>query len=169
LDPTTPLPLKECRVVQQRPHRSKELYFGAIGYVAQPKTDKRGEYFLRADVSESRLGVRQILVRTEAVRDYFYFANRRRTGCEEGTLYDLLDAAHSASPADLRLAWKVRSLELETAKNRDLMRAIERAFNLLANPDLRSCYDSLLPGRRCAGRVSVWRVRLHRGGWRIVG
>jgi hypothetical protein len=24
------------------------------------------------------------------------------------------------------------------------MRAIERAFNLLANPDLRSCYDSLL-------------------------
>jgi hypothetical protein len=77
LDPTTPLPLKECRVVQQRPHRSKELYFGAIGYVAQPKTDKRGEYFLRADVSESRLGVRQILVRTEAVREYFYFANRR--------------------------------------------------------------------------------------------
>jgi hypothetical protein len=56
------------------------------GYESGPAVIKRGEYFLRAEVSESRLGVRQILVRTEAVRDYFYFANRRRTGCEEGTL-----------------------------------------------------------------------------------
>jgi hypothetical protein len=123
----------------------KELYFGSIGYVAQPKTDKRGEYFLRAEVSESRLGLKQIHARNEAVRDYFYFSNRRRPGCEEETLYDLLGAAHSASPTDLRLAWKVRLLEWEKAnRNRDRSRAIERAFNLLANPDLRSCYDSLL-------------------------
>jgi curved DNA-binding protein CbpA len=78
-------------------------------------------------------------------RDYFYFANRRRPGCEEETLYDLLGVPHSASPTDLRLAGKVRSLELETAhQNRYPLRAIEPAFNLLANPDLRSCYDSLL-------------------------
>jgi hypothetical protein len=55
-DLTAPLPLKECRLILRRPQRSKELYFGSIGYVAQPKADKRGEYFLRADVSESRLG-----------------------------------------------------------------------------------------------------------------
>jgi hypothetical protein len=60
-------------------------------------------------------------------------------------LYDLLGATHSASSTDLRLAWKVQSLELETARpNRDLSRTIERAFNLLANPELRSCYDILL-------------------------
>jgi len=144
-DPTAPLPLKECRLVQQRPQRSKELYFGSIGYAAQPKTDKRADYFVRAEVPESRLGLKQIHLRNEAVRDYFYFANRRRSGCEEETLYDLLGTAHSASPTDLRLAWKVRLLELETAhQKRDLLRAIERAFNLLAHPDLRSCYDSLL-------------------------
>ncbi len=144
-DTTAPLPVKECRVMQPRSHRSQELYFGSIGYAAQPKADKRSEYFVRAEVSESRLGVRQIHLRNEAVRDYFYFANRRRPGYEEETLYDLLRAAHSASPTDLRLAWKVRLLELETThQNRDLLRAIERAFNLLANPDLRSCYDSLL-------------------------
>ena len=54
-DPTAPLPLKEWRVVQQQLHRRKELYFCAIGYVAQPKTDKRGEYFLRAEVSSIRI------------------------------------------------------------------------------------------------------------------
>jgi hypothetical protein len=143
--PTAPLPLKECRLVQQRPQRSKELYFGLIGYAAQPKADKRADYFVRAEVPESRLGLKQIHLRNEAVRDYFYFANQRRRGCEEETLYDLLGTAHSASPTELRLAWKVRLLELETAhQNRDLLRAIERAFNLLAHPELRSCYNSLL-------------------------
>ncbi|HLH29779.1 MAG TPA: hypothetical protein VKY31_01160 [Terriglobia bacterium] len=143
--PTAPLPLKECRLIQQRAQRHKELYFGSIGYAAQPKADKRGEYYVRAEVPESRLGPTQIHLRNEAVRDYFYFANRRRPGCEEETLYDLLGTAHSASPTDLRLAWKVRSLELETGhQSRDRLRWIERAFNLLAHPDLRSCYDSLL-------------------------
>src|SRR5215813_4869797 len=77
-DPTAPLPLMECRVIQPRPQRSNELYFGSIGYAAQPKADKRGEYFVRAEVPESQLGLKQIHVRNEAVRDYFYFANRRR-------------------------------------------------------------------------------------------
>ena len=135
-DPRSPLPLKECRVIQHRAQRPNELYFGSIGYAAQPKADKRGEYYVRAEVPESRLGLKQIHLRNEAVRDYFYFANRRRPGCEEETLYDLLGTAHSASPTDLRLAWKVRLLELETDhQTRDLLRSIERAFNLLAHPD----------------------------------
>ena len=82
-DPTAPLPLKECRVMQHRSQRSNELYFGSIGYAAQPKADKRGQYFVRADVPESRLGLKQVHLRNEAVRDYFYFANRRRPGFEK--------------------------------------------------------------------------------------
>src|SRR5690348_5803848 len=58
--PTAPLPLREARVVQQRSQRSTELYLGSIGYASQPKTDKRGEYFLQAEVTESRLGLKQI-------------------------------------------------------------------------------------------------------------
>jgi len=57
----------------------------------------------------------------------------------------LLRVARSASATDLRLAWKLRLLELGTANgSRDQLQAIERAFNLVANPNLRSCYDSLL-------------------------
>ena len=38
--------------------KARQLYFGRIGYVAQPKADKRGEYFVRAEVLESALGIR---------------------------------------------------------------------------------------------------------------
>src|SRR5215831_736260 len=144
-DPAETDPGKEIRVLQRQPGGAKELYFATIGYVAQPKPDKRGEFFVRADVPESRLGVKQIHVRNEAMRDYFYFSNRRRAGCKEETLYDLLRVARSASATDLRLVWKLRLLELGTANgSRDQLQAIERAFNLVANPNLRSCYDSLL-------------------------
>ncbi len=49
------------------------------------------------------------------------------------------------SPEELRLAFKLRTLELSTAHapTSDL-RALERAFNVLARPELRACYDALL-------------------------
>ena len=48
-------------------------------------------------------------------------------------------------PSDLRLAFKVRMLELQAERaRREQLQAVERAFNLLANPELRSCYQALL-------------------------
>ncbi|MCC6860233.1 MAG: hypothetical protein IT158_16820, partial [Bryobacterales bacterium] len=144
-DPTAVDPLRELRVVQSTSARPRELYFVAIGYVTQPKADKRDEYFVRAEVTDGRFGVRHVHLPAEAVRDYFYFANRKRPGCEEQTLYDLLQIAPSASPADLRLALKVRLLELRSdGASKDQALAVERAYNLLAHPDLRSCYETLL-------------------------
>ena len=108
-----------------------------------------------AAVTGSRLGVRHIHLSNAAVRDYFYFSNRRRPGCEEQTLFDLLGTVPSAGPVDLRLALKVRLLELQTdAAPKDQLQAVERAFNLLARPDLRSCYQALL-GDRDAPRYSL--------------
>src|SRR5574341_1291004 len=43
-DPTAVDPLRELRVVQSTSGRPRELYFVAIGYVTQPKTDKRDEH-----------------------------------------------------------------------------------------------------------------------------
>ncbi len=138
-------PDREFRVVQNTSRPPKELYFAPIGYVTQPKPDKRDEYFVRAAVTDSRLGVKHVHLPNEAVRDYFYFSNRRRPGCEEQTLYDLLRTVPSAGPVDLRLALKVRLLELQTdGAPKDQLQAVERAFNLLAHPDLRSCYQALL-------------------------
>src|SRR2546430_11825545 len=55
----------------------------------------------------------------DAVRDYFYFPNRRRSGGEEETLFELLRAAPPVSPADLRLALKVRMIELQTERSEE--------------------------------------------------
>ena len=49
------------------------------------------------------------------------------------------------SPTELRLAFKLRTLELHTARAPDGdIRATERAFNILAHPELRAPYDALL-------------------------
>ncbi len=89
-DPTAADPMREVRIVQNTARRPKELYFVPIVYVTQPKPDKRGEYFVRAEITDSRLGIRHVYLPNQAVRDYFYFGNRRRAGCEDQTLYDLL-------------------------------------------------------------------------------
>ena len=144
-DPTAVDPARELRLLQSSGRRPRELYFASVGYVTQPKTDKRNNYFVRAEIADPRLGVKQIYLPSQSVRDYFYFANRRCPGCEDQTLFELLRTSASASPTDLRLALKVRMLELQTERAQSKqLRLVERAFNLLANPELRSCYQALL-------------------------
>ena len=57
----------------------------------------------------------------------------------------LLRITPTASLAELRVAFSLRQLEFRAAgaSNRDSA-TLERAFNILAQPELRACYDSLL-------------------------
>jgi hypothetical protein len=113
--------------------------------VTQPKTDSRQALFLRAEVVAGGLGIRWIHLPASAVRDHFYRGDRSRPWAESPTLYDALRVQRSASPGELRLAFKLRSLEFEAARApRGESRNLERAFNLLMQPDLRACYDALL-------------------------
>src|SRR5262245_25706041 len=49
-------PSAEYLAVQNALRRkARHLYFGRIGYVTQPKPDRRGEPFVRAEVMDSRL------------------------------------------------------------------------------------------------------------------
>jgi hypothetical protein len=51
----------------------------------------------------------------------------------------------SASAAELRVAFKLRDLELKTAGVPPSQRTqLERAFNIVGQPELRACYDALL-------------------------
>jgi hypothetical protein len=125
--------------------KARQLYFGRIGCVTQPRTDKRDEYFVRADVMGGGLGIRALHLPNSAVRDYFYFCRPREGETPQPTLYEALRALRSATPADLRLSFRIRRIELETSDTvRSEIQRIERAFNLLAHPDLRSCYDALV-------------------------
>ena len=125
--------------------RNRDLYQSPIRYVVQPKADNRGQLYVRAEVSSGRLGISSVHLPCEALRDYFYVANRHKPWERQTSLYETLRINPTASPAELRLAFKLRQLELRAAgaSGRD-HGAVERAFNILAQPELRACYDSLL-------------------------
>ena len=120
------------------------LYQASIGYAAQPKTDKFHHPYVHVEIAVGALGFTGLHLTCAAIRDYFYSPDRNRhQGCR--TLYEVLRTRHAASPGDLRLAYKLRELELLTTNASSTQRsALERAFNILAVPDLRSCYDALL-------------------------
>jgi len=124
--------------------RRRDVFQAEIGYVTQPRKDKRDNLFVAAEVCGPNLGISAIHLGCEALRDYFYVGDRRRVWDRQTSFYELLRVNPSVSPAELTLAFKLRSLELRTAQaSTGDLRAVERAFNTLAQPELRACYDAL--------------------------
>ena len=128
--------------------RRWDVFHAPIGYATQPRKDKRDNLFVSAEVVGGRLGISTIHIRCEALRDYFYVANRHWAWDRQPSFYELLRVNANASPAELRLAFKLRTLELRTAhgSSSDLS-TLERAVNILGHPELRACYDALLADR----------------------
>ncbi len=125
--------------------RVRDLYQAPIGYAAQPKTDKREQFYVRAEVPHGRLGISALHFPCEVLRDYFYVADRRLPWEKQKCLFDILCIPPSASLAELRLAFRLRQLELRAAgAPKTDFSILERAFNILAQPELRACYETLL-------------------------
>jgi len=147
-----PLPLEATAVGAEiqirKPKRiteRREMFQAAIGYATQPRKDKRGNLYVLAEVVSPCLGVSAVQLRCETLRDYFFVGNRNCAFGPQFSFYELLRSSPKASPTELRLAFRLRSLELRTASrsSHDLA-TLERAFNILARPELRACYDALL-------------------------
>src|SRR5271167_600790 len=51
---------------------SRYLYQAPIGYVSQPKQDKRNQHFISAEVQKGSLGIGTIFLPCEVLREYFY-------------------------------------------------------------------------------------------------
>jgi len=125
--------------------RSRDLYQAPIRYAAQPKADKRDRLYVRAEVSKGGMGISWIHLPCEVIRDYFYVSTRRQRWERQTSLYDVLRITSTASLAELRVAFRLRQLELRaTATSNRGSATLERAFNILAQPELRASYDSLL-------------------------
>ncbi len=122
----------------------QSLFHAPIGYTTQPRKDKAGNLYVSAEVVAGCLGISTIQIRCETLRNYFYVGNRGRDWNRQPSFYDLLRVNPSVSPAEMRLAFKLRCLELRTMARPADLSALERAFNLLAHPELRACYDVLL-------------------------
>src|SRR5271157_1248042 len=95
--------------------------------------------------SPGSLGIGTIFLPCEVLREYFYRLPRTADRVDHPTLYEVLRIPGSASPSELRVAFKLRDLELRTTGVRRGERvALERAFNVVGQPELRACYDALL-------------------------
>jgi hypothetical protein len=124
------------------------LYHVPIGYVSQPKQDKRNQHFVSAEVHYGGLGIDTVFLSCEILRDYFYGLPDADRRADRPSLYEILRIPASASPSELRVAFKLRDLELQTAgAARSHCVALERAFNIVGQPELRACYDALLVDR----------------------
>jgi hypothetical protein len=124
------------------PGRHHDLYQAQVGYVTQPKEDKRSQHFVSAEVRQTGLGISTIFLPCRALREYFYRQQGVAAGAQH-TYYEKLRIPATASPAELRVAYRLRSLELACDSPRE-RRELERAFNILGQPELRACYDALL-------------------------
>lgn len=127
----------------ERPNRvrSQFLLYTTVGYVAQPKPTDGDGFLLRAELSEGS-DLHGLFLSVDSVRRYFYgLHGSRATG---DSLYTLLGVAETAATSDLRTAWRVHQIESEFGKpSLAPTTTVERAFNLLASPELRRCYDEL--------------------------
>lgn len=121
------------------------LYQAPIGHVTTPKLDKGQQHFVRAEVQCGHLGISAVFLRCDTLRDYFYRLPQTDGPGKCRTLYEILGVSSSASPAEVRVAFKLRDLELESAgAPHGAHVALERAFNIVGHPELRACYDTLL-------------------------
>jgi hypothetical protein len=124
---------------------TRYVYQTPIGYVSQPKQDKRNQYFVSSEVRRGSLGIGAIFLPCEVLREYFYRLPNTTYRVDHPTLYEVVRIPANASPSELRVAFKLRDLELRTAgaPHRERV-ALERAFNIVGQPELRACYDALL-------------------------
>jgi hypothetical protein len=85
--------------------------------------------------------VRTLHFSNAAIRDYFY-----TTRWPGGTLYDVVGVRPSASRTELSMGYRIRRIEASD-EGAGACCVLERAYNLLGYPDLRSCYDQILKDR----------------------
>jgi hypothetical protein len=130
----------EVLVRRARGRLCQQILHATIGYVGLPKPGRNGDAFVRAELPNCPDGPKALFLSADALRRYFYLLD----GDAPQSLYRILRVPESATLDQLRFAWRMRSLELQVSdsKARDIS-CVERAFNVLAHPYLRNCYDAL--------------------------
>ena len=122
-----------------------DLYRAGVGYAAQPKPDRRGDMFVRVEVVGGQLGMSAIHIPCHVIRDYFFASNRNRPWTCQEPLYRFLRLTRDATFEELRLGFRIRRMELTQAHaSKADFAALERAYNLLADPQIRATYNELL-------------------------
>ena len=131
--------------IRKASFRAADVYQVKAGYAALPKQDKREELFVRVQVPGGQFGIDAVNIPCTVIRDYFFAVNRNAMWPNQPTFYYLLRLPRDVTFKELRLAYRLRRMELqkENPSHADLA-TLERAYNLLAEPNIRAQYDNVL-------------------------
>lgn len=98
--------------------------------------------FLQATLSNSDR-LQSLSIAATAIRSYFFGVDDLDGRIE--TLYEVLHVDQQVTMSDLMVAWRLRRAELTIGESTiSQKRRAERAFNILALPELKNGYDQLL-------------------------
>jgi hypothetical protein len=129
-------------LVVQPVHQQKasHLLFTSISHVVSGRNVSQ-DGLAQASLPNSD-SLQELYIAVEAIRSYF-FGFEDLDGLTE-TLYQVLHVDETATIEELRVAWRLRRTELAIGESTvSQKRRAERAFNILALPELRSGYDQL--------------------------
>jgi hypothetical protein len=135
-----------AQVLLHRPSfKHADILQARVGYAAQPKPARRGEMFVRIEVPGDGLGIGAIHIPCYVIRDYFFASDRNRSWQNQQSLYRVLYLTPDVSFGELRIGYRLRRAELlQRGASKAELATLERAYNLLADPDLRAMYNQLL-------------------------
>lgn len=120
--------------------RSTEMLFAIAGGALTIPKGESGKY-VEIEVPHPNV-IEKLNLSTAAIREYFFALNGEDTPRDQ--MYEALSTHSSATLTELRLAWRLKSIEISLCPDQAIKKAhVERAFNILANPELKECYDRL--------------------------
>ncbi len=113
---------------------------------SRPKQNRNGRGFVMLDASGAQHGIEKVLVTTRQIRDYFFAPDRSLHWAEQPSWFDILRVRETSTPAEIRLAYRVRTLELKASSSQTtgLTQAqLARGLQMLTDPELRRDYLAL--------------------------
>lgn len=120
--------------------RSTEVLYTTVGLAATFPKGESGQY-LEVEVPHPNV-IEKMYLSALAIREHFYLLAGEES--PKDRLYNALSTHPTASLTELRLAWRLKSIEHALSSDQGIAKSqIERAFNILANPALKECYDRL--------------------------
>ena len=127
-------------LIQSKERGPCQLLHGRISTVTRPKPSSDGDgWFARAALIGGS-SLQSLVIDGGAIGHYFYMLGKP----PEGELYSILGVKRDVPLADLRFTCRVLLAEAAAKGESALKRRCEKAFNILANHELRTCYDSFL-------------------------
>lgn len=125
---------------RQRERRSVEILSATVQFARAHESEK-GEFWVELELPRSG-SIPRLYLSAQAVREHFYLLTSGDT--PRDPLYEVLNSHPLATLTELRLACRLKMIELAISGDARTVRShVERAFNILANPDLKNCYDRL--------------------------